>query len=228
MTPIVLDPSGLGEWNATVCRLYQIRSQLPRNLHGLASTGPFKSPTPFLLILLRRPPSTSTFSFPHPPLQLWFPPLPVSFSPTCCNHVVLTPNYKTASIEVAESPDNFSALFEIPQLDLLQSTLPTFTSDWTEFLNFEPELSLFPSSPSLASSSASTPPLVDDASLSPSSPFYNDLSSPDSLLTILPHLSDKETQLPTVVGPIIHGECFLLPPGENAGIPSVGALLSVH
>ena len=115
----------------------------------------------------------------------------------------------------------------MPQLDLLQSALPTFTSDWTEFLNFEPDFSPFPSSPSLLSSSTSTPSLIDDAALSLPSPLYDGPSSPKSLLHILPHLSDKETPLPIVGEPAIQGQDFLLPPGEDAGIPSFATLLSV-
>lgn len=124
--------------------------------------------------------------------------------------------------------DDFPALFEMPQLDLLRSTLPTFGSDWTEFLNFEPDLSLFPPSPSLASSSASTPPLIDDAILSPSSPSCGDPYSPDPVLDILPHFSEKGVQIPVVGGPIIQGSEFLFPPGEDAGIPSTSALLTIH
>jgi hypothetical protein len=132
------------------------------------------------------------------------------------------------SIDTAATADDFSALFEIPQLDLLQPILPTFKSDWTEFLNFEPDLSLFPSSPSLASSSAGTPLLIDDAILSPSPLSDSNPSSPDPLLDILPHLIEKGTQFPNVGEPIIRGQDFLLPPGEDAGIRPASVLLSVR
>jgi len=130
--------------------------------------------------------------------------------------------------DVVAPVEDFSALFEMPQLDLLQSDLPTFHCDWSEFLNFQPEFSLFPSSPSLTPSLASTPPLVDDATLSPSSTSYGGPSSPVSVPDILPHLSDKEAQLPTLRRAIIRGQDFLLPPGETAGIPSASTLLSVY
>lgn len=123
--------------------------------------------------------------------------------------------------------DDFSALFEMPQLDLLQPGPPTFNSDWTEFLNFEPDLPHFPPSPSLVPSLANTPPLVDDAILSPSSPSNTDPPSPESLLDILPHLNDKGFQFHAVGEPMIQEQCFLLPLGENTGIPSAAALLSV-
>lgn len=139
---------------------------------------------------------------------------------------VLTSSYKAPSSTVAVPTDGFSSLFEIPQLDHLQPELPTFDCDWTEFLNFEPDLSLFPFS-SPTSSLASTPPLVDDAILSPSSPSDNDPSSPDPFLDILPHLNEKCVQSPVRV-PLIQGQDFLLPPGEDAGIPSIIALLSTH
>lgn len=123
--------------------------------------------------------------------------------------------------------DDFS-LFEIPQLDLSQPGLPITDSDWMEFLNFEPSLSLFPNSPSPASSLASTPPLVDDATLSSSSLSDSYPSSPALLLNVLPYLNEKGSQFPTLGEPTIQGQDFLLPPGENSGIPSVTALLSVH
>lgn len=140
---------------------------------------------------------------------------------------MLTLNSEVPSADIAVTAGDFSALFEIPQLDLLQPGLPTFDSDWTEFLNCEPDFSLFPYSPSFASSLASTPPLVDDAILSPSSPSDNDLCSPDPLLGILPHLDEKDIQFP-IGSPVIHGQDFFLPPGEDAGITYASALLSVH
>lgn len=124
--------------------------------------------------------------------------------------------------------DDISAFFEIPQLDLLRPVLPSFGSDWTQFLNFEPDLSLFPPSPSLTPSLASTPPLVDDAVLSPSSPSHSDPSGISLFLDIPPHLGEKGTQFPTVGEPVIQGQDFLLPPGEDVGITFVGALLPVH
>lgn len=118
-------------------------------------------------------------------------------------------------------------MFEMPQLDLLQPGPLTFHSDWTEFLNFEPDPPLFLSSPSLVPSLANTPSLADDALPSPSSPSNSDPPSPDSLLNILPHLNDKGFQFPAIGEPIIQEQDFLLPPGENAGIPSAVSLLSV-
>jgi len=141
---------------------------------------------------------------------------------------VLTPYYKAPSNDLTVSVDDISALFEIPQLDLLQQALPSSSSDWTQFLNFEPDLSLFPSSPSLASSLAGTPPLVDDAALSPSSPSYSNPSSPGPLPDVLPHSGEKGIQFPTVGEPMIQGQDFLFPPGEDAGILSISALLPVH
>jgi len=140
---------------------------------------------------------------------------------------MLMSSYEAPSAVIAVPADGFSALFEIPQLDLLQPGLPTFDCDWTEFLNFEPDLSFSPYSPSHTSSSASTPPLVDDVTLSPSSPS-DGCPSPDLFLNILPHLNEKGIQSPTSGEPMIQGQDFLLPPGENAGIPSVIALLSAH
>lgn len=141
---------------------------------------------------------------------------------------MVTLNPKAPSHDLAVPVDDISALFEIPQLDLLQPALPSFNSDWTQFLNFEPDLSLFPSSPSLSSSSASTPPLVDDAILSPSPASYSDLSSRGPLLDIFSHMEEKGIQLPTVGEPVIQGQDFLLPPGEDAGIPFASTLLAVH
>lgn len=144
--------------------------------------------------------------------------------------MTLTQIFPAPCIDIAThvSVDDFSTLFEIPQLDLSQQTLPTFSSDWTEFLNFDPDLPLFHSSPTLASSSANTPPLVDDDALSPSPPSDSDLSSPHFLLGVLPQSSDKGVLLPAVWEPIILEQDFLLPPGEGAGILSASALLSVH
>lgn len=141
--------------------------------------------------------------------------------------IVLMSNYEAPSVDVTVPADGFSALFEIPQLDLLQPGLPNFDCDWTEFLNFEPDLSLFPYS-SPASSLASTPPLVDEVILSPSSPSNSGTSSPGPFLNVLPHLNEKHVQSPAVGEPIIQGQDFLLPPGENAGIPSAFALFSTH
>lgn len=135
------------------------------------------------------------------------------------------PTDVATSVSVME---DFSALFKMPQLDLLRPTLATFNSDWTEFLNFEPDLPLSPSSPSIIPSLASTPPLVADANLSPLSLPNCGPSSPNTLLDILPHFSDKEFQFPALGEPIIQGQDFMLPPGESAGIYSASALLSVH
>ena len=132
-----------------------------------------------------------------------------------------------SSADIIVPASDFSALFEIPQLDLSQPELPTFDTDWTEFLNFEPDFSLFPYSPSSASSLANTPPLVDDVILSPSSPPDSDPSSPDPLPDVLPHLNEKDIRFPTAGQPIIQGQDFLLPPGE-AGIPYPTALLLPH
>ena len=137
-------------------------------------------------------------------------------------------NHKVPPNELAVAVHEISAFFEIPQLDLLQQTLPSSSCDWTQFLNFEPDLSLFLSSPSLTSSLAGTPPLVDDAALSPSSPSDSNPSSPGPLLDILPHLAEKGIQFPTTGEPMIQGQDFLFPPGENAGILSISALLPVH
>ena len=127
-----------------------------------------------------------------------------------------------ATTDTISSVAGFPGSFEIPQLDLLQSELPSFDSDWSEFLNLDPDLSLFPPSPSLLSSSASTPPLADDAILSIPTP-----SSLFSPLETLPYLIDKGYQLQTLGEPIIQGQDFLLPPGEATGIPSASALLSI-
>ena len=137
-------------------------------------------------------------------------------------------SYNEGSLfDIPAPTSDFTSLLEMPQLDLFPPTLPTFNADWTEFLNFESEFSLFPSSPSVVSSSASTPPLMDDAILSPSFPSYSNPCSPDSLLEVLPRLGEKGIQLPTVGEPIIQEQEFLLPPGENSGIPSASALLLV-
>jgi len=136
------------------------------------------------------------------------------------------PRYEAPLTDIIAPAEDFTALFEIPQLELLQPTLFTLNSDWSEFLNFESDLSLFPSLPSLTPSLAGTPPLVDDATLS-SSPPYSNPPSPDSPLEMLPYLSDKGIQL-TTGEPIIGGQDFLLPPGENAGIASASVLLSVR
>lgn len=132
------------------------------------------------------------------------------------------------SIDVVASVDDLTAFFETPPLDLLQSSLPSFDSDWSEFLNFEPDLSPFQLSPSLASSLAGTPPLINDASLSPSSLPDSGLSSPDPICHILPHLSEKSTQSLIVAEPIIQGQDFLLPPGEDARIPFSDVLPTIH
>jgi hypothetical protein len=188
----------------------------------------FKIPDPASTVPLD---STSfDLDFFNPPSLPSYPlsSIPGQSIPTLQAHVVLTLDYKELSIDTAATADDFSALFEIPQLDLLQPILPTFKSDWTEFLNFEPDLSLFPSSPSLASSSAGTPLLIDDAILSPSPLSDSNPSSPDPLLDILPHLIEKGTQFPNVGEPIIRGQDFLLPPGEDAGIRPASVLLSVR
>ena len=116
----------------------------------------------------------------------------------------------------------------MPQLDLLQPSLPSFDSDWSQFLNFERDLSLFQHSPSLASSLANTPPLVDDATLSP--PFLPDsgLPSPDPLCILLPHLSEKNAQYPVVAEPMIREHNFWLLPSDGGGIPSADVLLAIH
>ena len=141
---------------------------------------------------------------------------------------MLTLKFPAPPIDIAipVSLDEFSALFEMPQLDLLQSSHLTFDSDWTEFLNFDPDLPPFPS-PSLVSLLENTPPLVNDATLSPSPPDSGP-SSPDPLLDTLPHLNNKGVRFHAVGEPIIQEQDFLLPPGENAGIPSAYSLLSVH
>jgi len=140
---------------------------------------------------------------------------------------MLTSNFKALSADVAVTADDLSTLFEIPQLDLLQPGLPTFDCDWTEFLNFEPDLSLFPYSPSTMPSLSSTPPLVDDAILSPS-PSDGDLPNPDPFLKTLPLLNEKDDQFPTTGEPIIREPYSLLPPREDAGIPSAAALFSMY
>ena len=134
--------------------------------------------------------------------------------------------YQVSSTNIATSVGALTALFEMPQLDLLQSSLPSFDCDWSEFLNFQPDLSPFQSSPSLVSSSADTPPLIDDATLSPPSLPHSVLSSPDSLCDILPHLSGKSAQFP--FEPMIRGPDFLLFPGDDAGIPSADVLLTIY
>ncbi|KAF9641965.1 hypothetical protein BDM02DRAFT_3273633 [Thelephora ganbajun] len=148
------------------------------------------------------------------------------FDPPSLSSVVTSP-IPAPLADVVVQAEDFTALFEMPPLELLQSELPTFNSDWSEFLNFETDLSIFSSSLSLTPSSTSTPPLVDDATLPPSSPLHSDPSSPNSPLEILPCLSDKGIKSPTGE-PIIEGQDFLLPPGENAGIPSAGVLLFVY
>jgi len=135
--------------------------------------------------------------------------------------------YEAPLTNIIVQAEDFTALFEMPQLELSQPELATLNSDWSEFLNFEPDLSLFPSLPSLIPSLASTPHLVDDATLPPSPPCSNP-PSPDSPLETLPYLGDKKIELTTGREPIIGGQDFLLPPGENVGIASAGALLSVH
>jgi hypothetical protein len=132
------------------------------------------------------------------------------------------------SPDVATSVDAFTALFEMPQFDLLQPSLPSFDSDWSEFLNFAPELSLFQPSPSLASSLAGTPPLVDEATLSPPSLPDSGFSSPDPLCILLPSSSEKIAQLPIFPEPIIQGQDFLLLPGDDAGISSADILFTMH
>lgn len=185
-----------------------------------ASTNPLDS-TPFDLDF-----------FDHPSLPTYADPFTLGeFASTRQTYPILISNYKAPPNNPAVPADDISALFDIPQLDLLQQTLPSFSSDWTQFLNFEPDLSPFPSSPSspsLTSSLANTPPLIDDAALSPSSPSDSNSSSPGPLLDILPHLGEKGIQFPTAAEPMIRGQDFLLPPGEDAGILSVSALLSVH
>lgn len=137
------------------------------------------------------------------------------------------PNYPAPPVDVVAPVADFSALFEIPQLDLLQSGLPSFDSDWTEFLNFQHDLSFFSYSPPFIPSLASTPPLVDDAILLPSPPEC-DPQSPDPFLNILPRLNEKGVFFSTVGEPLIQEQEFLLPPGESAGIPSTTTLLSLH
>lgn len=141
--------------------------------------------------------------------------------------ITLTSNNEGPLPGVPDAMNDFS-LFEIPQLNPFPPTPPTFDLDWTEFLNFEPEFSFFHPSPTLSPSSTSTPPLIDDTVLPPSSPFYSNPCSPGSLLEVLPHQSEKGLQLFAVGEPVIQEQEFLLPPGESAGIPSVSALLSVH
>ncbi|KAF9654224.1 hypothetical protein BDM02DRAFT_3182051 [Thelephora ganbajun] len=168
-----------------------------------------------------------TFQIPNP--ASISPPDPTSFDldffnlPPCIglSNVV-------SSTDTAVSADAFTTLFEIPQIGLLQPALPSFDSDWTEFLNFEPYLSHSRSSPLLTPSSASTPLLVYDPIISPSSPPDSGFSSPNSFLDILPHLSEKSLQFPIAVDPTTQGQDFLLPPGDDAGIPFPSASLSIH
>ena len=177
-----------------------------------ASTGPldsssyeidFFNPTPLL-------PCTASY-------------IPGDFIPILHVDGMLTLDHKAPTIHT----DHFSALFDIPQPDQLQPGLPTFDSDWTEFLNFEPDLSLSPYSLSPPSSLANTPPLTDDIILFPSSSSDGDLSSPDPLLNILPRMDEKHLQSTTIGGPLIHEQDFILPLGEEAGI-SAAALLSSY
>lgn len=140
---------------------------------------------------------------------------------------VLTSNFAAPpTTDVAVPLDEFSALFEIPQIDLLQSALPAFNADWTEYLNLEPDPSIFLSSPPLVPPFVEIPSLVDDAILS--LPCAGDPPSPEPPSDILPHLSEKSVRLPIVGEPIIRGQDFLFPPGEEAGIPSSAALLFAH
>lgn len=136
-------------------------------------------------------------------------------------------NSKVPSVDSNMSVNVLTALFEMPQLDLLQPALPSFDSDWSEFLNFEHDSSLFQSSPLLPLSSTSTPPLIDDATLSPPSLPDSGLPSPDSSNVPL-HPSEKSIQFSAIAEPIIHGQDFLLSPGDDVGMLSLGALLSVH
>lgn len=124
-------------------------------------------------------------------------------------------------------PADFSALFEIPQLDLSHSIFPTDT-DWTEFLNFGPDLSPFSTSPSPMPSFTSTPLLINDAILSPSPSSCSIPSSPQLPLDVLPHLNEKDAQLHPVGEPVIYGQDFLFPPYDNAGISCATILLSTH
>lgn len=141
---------------------------------------------------------------------------------------MLTPNAKAPSIDVPVPVDDFSTLFEIPKLDPLQPVHSTFNADWTEFLNFEPDSSLFSPSSSLIPSFTSTPSLVDDVTLSPPSVSDHGPSSPGSLPDFYLLLNEKGTRSSTVGEPIIQGLDFLLPPGEEVGISSAASLLSTH
>jgi len=128
------------------------------------------------------------------------------FLPTRQARVVLTSHHKASSINDTPPVDDFSALFEIPQLDLFQPTLSTLNPDWTEFLNFQPDLSFFRLSPS-------TPPFVDDDSLPPSSPFHSSPLTPNPILDILPGPDEckKAIQFPTAGEPVIQGRDSLFP-----------------
>lgn len=66
---------------------------------------------------------------------------------------------------------------------------------------------------------------MDDAILSSPPPSDSDPFNPDNFTDFLPHLCEKGVQLND---PVIQEQDFLLSPGENAGIPSASALLSVH
>ena len=181
----------------------------------------FQMPNPASIDPLE--PSSFDLDFFNPPSL--FPcvpfPTPGEFVRRWWATTVLTSTF-IATTDTISSVTGFPGSFEIPQLDLLQSELPSFDSDWSEFLNLDPDLSLFPPSPSLLSSSASTPPLADDAILSIPTP-----SSLFSPLETLPYLIDKSYQLQTLGEPIIQGQDFLLPPGEATGISSASALLSI-
>ena len=126
---------------------------------------------------------------------------------------LLTTTFKALPPDNPALTDEFSGLFEIPQADSLQATLP-FGPDWTEFLNFGPELSLFPPSPSLISSLASTPPLADDALLSP---CCGNTPSTGPVPDALPLLSRQKVQPSVIRCPMIQESGFLLPLGENPG-----------
>ena len=139
---------------------------------------------------------------------------------------VLTSNHEAASVDATIPVENFSALFETPQLELLQPGIPNFDSDWSEFLNFEPDFSLFPFPDSSASSLVSTPASA-DALLPPS--FHRGDPSSLCLLSDTPlRFNEKDIRFPVVTEPAIQEQDPSLPPGEDPGIPSITNLLSAH
>lgn len=185
----------------------------------------FKIPTP----ASTNPLDSSSFDlyFLNPLPSCTVSSIPSEFIPFSQAEVSPDLSRKAPSIDVAVPASDFSALFEIPQLDLSQPGIPDFDSGWTEFLNFEPDFSLSPYSHSPVSSWISTPPLADDIILSPRFPS-EDSFSPCPLPKILPCPNEKGIQFPTVREPVIQEQDFLLPPGEGAGIPSITAFFPIY